>query len=100
MDIEKLKAICVGALDYSMESEEFNCCLMVDSPQGHWAYEMPKELREYLAIATSANVLAMLECLEAAQSMRECLLVNRDDVTVQPYDTKRAALEEMLKGLG
>jgi hypothetical protein len=51
---------------------------------------------------TPEQVLAMLECLEAAQSMRASWIKSDTSpfTSMSDYDTKRAALEEMIGGLG
>jgi hypothetical protein len=61
------------------------------------AKEASQGVTQYYVELYGTTILALIAVIEAADSMRASLLVNRDDVTVQPYDAVRERLEEILK---
>jgi hypothetical protein len=61
------------------------------------AQKASQGVTQYYVELDGTTILALLDCLEAADSMRASLTLGRDDVTVQPYDAVRERLEEILK---
>jgi hypothetical protein len=101
--LEKLKAICAGATPGPWRKSGSHVIQTAHVTRDVWriASHINDADATHIATFNPSLVLAMLECLEAAQSMRASWIKSDTSpfTSMSDYDTKRAALEEMIGGL-
>jgi hypothetical protein len=105
MTIEKLKAICVGATPQWRARENGRGTVLreyeIVMPLGgvlfrSTSYGNMEADAKHIATFNPQLVLAMLEIIEASIGMRED---GYNDGVIQTYDTKRTALDELIRGM-
>lgn len=94
--LEDLKAIASAVNVTSVESEDFNGMLLLDhTMRGHLAYEMPKDIRDYIATFNPELVSALLDEVLAGREKNEWAHNWKDS---EKYDKARERLDAILRG--
>jgi len=114
MTLQELRSIALSATQGPWRNDQgivqFKTSYRVDLPSGeywedmHLRVNVPRSTYQFydrdakhIATFNPQTILALLDVILAADSMRASLTLGRDDVTVQPYDAVRERLEEILR---
>ena len=76
-DLKKLRELAASIEGTTFESEDFSGDLLVnhicDEGERYFGFEMPRSIRQYIAAANPETVIALLDKVEATESLNSSL---------------------------